>query len=89
MIYDIDQNSQVNTLVSSIPLYHGLRDADERDQTYDRQNLYQHGIPQPHNLLLWREKASSTIQTPFPALNRDPTTGNKLIDEYDCGDNQQ
>src|SRR5215475_6947098 len=44
----------------SIPLYNGLCDADERDQTYNCQNLYQHGIPQPHNLLLWREKASPT-----------------------------
>jgi len=36
----------------SIPLNNRLRDADERDQSDNRQNLYQHGIPQPHNLLL-------------------------------------
>src|SRR5882672_4150759 len=46
----------------SIPLYNGLRDANERDQADNRQNLYQHGIPQPHNLLLWRE--------PRPQSNR-------------------
>src|SRR5215467_6031003 len=39
----------------SIPFYYGLCDADERDQTYNRQNLYEYGIQQPHNLLLWRE----------------------------------
>src|SRR5262245_9633133 len=32
----------------SIPLNNRLRDADERNQTDDHQNLYQHGIPQPH-----------------------------------------
>src|SRR5215475_10175250 len=36
----------------SIPLNNGLRDADERNQSDNRQNLYQHGIPQSHNLLL-------------------------------------
>ena len=35
----------------SIPLNNRLCDADERNQTDDHQNLYQHGIPQPHSLL--------------------------------------
>jgi hypothetical protein len=34
----------------SIFLNNGLRDANERDQTYNHQNLYKCGIPQPHNL---------------------------------------
>jgi hypothetical protein len=64
-----------------ISFYDGLRDADERDQADNDQNLYQHRIPQPHNLLLWRE---NLVHNP---LNRDPTTGNKLIYEHDRGDN--
>jgi len=66
-----------------ISFYDGLRDADERDQADNDQNLYQHRIPQPHNHLLWRD---NLIHNP---LNRDPTTGNKLIYEHDRGDYQQ
>jgi hypothetical protein len=33
--------------------YNGLRYADESDQADDRQHLYQYGIPQLHNFLLW------------------------------------
>jgi len=36
----------------SMSLNNGLRDTDEGDQTYNRQNLYHRGIQLPHNLLL-------------------------------------
>ena len=44
----------------SIPLNNRLRDADERNQTDDHQHLYQHGIPESHNLLLRREPRSQS-----------------------------
>jgi hypothetical protein len=47
--HHLEHRSEVSR---SIPLNNGLRDADERNQTDDHQYLYQHGIPQPHNLLL-------------------------------------
>jgi hypothetical protein len=74
--------------ILSITLYNGLRDADERDRAYNSQNLYQHGIPQPHNHLLW-ERVSSQILSPETVLNHDSTSGDKPINEHDCGDNQQ
>jgi len=44
----------LNQSLQSKSLNNGLRNADKRDQPDHGQNLYQRGIPQPHDLLLRR-----------------------------------